>query len=452
MILNGFRVLYYCEGYHQFHSFNSMDNVPKIDAPSAAVREFREKEELDSLIKNLHIPTNDDDVRKCLRENDQPVEFLGESKESRRQRLAQFLARKTKRSRDDGDVESQGSDPDTLTEKVIEAYTTKGDDHLLKVRQEITQYVNDIRRSTNTATVENSNEGHNLSLYGSQSGFGRAVSSVKFLPQSGPFPRIATTDWSGWVSIMNLDDDMSLKANIHLFEGGILSGLGVCDDLICVGTGSGGIPVIKTSSDAQLQIIDTLKGHTGRVSQFEFHPSKKVGVSASYDATWKLWDLENMTAVLSQDGHTDAVTNIKINTEGSVAATSSFDKSVRLWDLRSGINILTNDDHIREVHALAWRNSYEYASAGADNTCYVYDLRNTKTEVLKIYAHTGCISDLHFNGDQLISASYDSTIKVWDPSGRKSNEILLGSRIMSIDFDHDNLVAGRWDRSVDWCK
>lgn len=425
-----------------------MDNVPKIDAPSEAVKEFREKEQLDSIIKHLHIPTNDDDVRRSLRENGQPAELLEESRESRRQRLAQFLAIK-KRKRED-DVEEPNNE--FSSEVLIEAHTSRGKDNLLRMRQEISQSVNDYRKNTTHITAPN-HESEKLALYGSQSGFRRAVSSVRFLPQSGHIPRVATADWSGCISIINLDDDMSSQAHMYLPEVGILSGLDTCDELISVGTGSGKIPLIKMGSDAQLRTSATIDGHNERVTQFEFHPNKKVGFSASYDATWKLWDLETLTAVLSQDGHTDAITNIKINLEGSVAATSSFDKSVKLWDLRSGLNILTNTDHLREVHALAWKNSYEYASAGADNTCYVYDLRNPKSEALKIYAHTGCISDLHYNGDQLISASYDSTVKFWDASGKKTNEILLGSRIMSIDLDPDNnLLAGRWDRFVDWCR
>ena len=41
-----------------------------------------------------------------------------------------------------------------------------------------------------------------------------------------------------------------------------------------------------------LQELATLKGHTDRLGRIAYHPAGRHLGTASFDATWRLWDLE----------------------------------------------------------------------------------------------------------------------------------------------------------------
>ena len=80
-----------------------MENTINIRAPTAEVEEYYAKLDLQETASKLHVPTNDDDVRKVLRDLNETVELPNEVKYSRRQRLRVILARNAIRNRRETD-------------------------------------------------------------------------------------------------------------------------------------------------------------------------------------------------------------------------------------------------------------------------------------------------------------------------------------------------------------
>ena len=62
----------------------------------------------------------------------------------------------------------------------------------------------------------------------------------------------------------------------------------------------------------------TLSGHRLGVTRVLFHPVYNVIVSASEDATVKVWDYETGGFEKTFKGHTDAVQDICFNNDGSI--------------------------------------------------------------------------------------------------------------------------------------
>lgn len=66
--------------------------------------------------------------------------------------------------------------------------------------------------------------------------------------------------------------------------------------------------------------IATLQGHTGRVCRVNFHPSGNYLGSASYDGTWRLWDVEKQKELLIQEGHSREVFALAFQDDGALVA------------------------------------------------------------------------------------------------------------------------------------
>lgn len=53
--------------------------------------------------------------------------------------------------------------------------------------------------------------------------------------------------------------------------------------------------------------LGTLEGHTDRLGRIAFHPMGRHLASASFDRTWRMWDLETQACLQEQEGHSRAV-------------------------------------------------------------------------------------------------------------------------------------------------
>ncbi|MDT9298615.1 MAG: WD40 repeat domain-containing protein, partial [Arthrospira platensis PCC 7345] len=65
-------------------------------------------------------------------------------------------------------------------------------------------------------------------------------------------------------------------------------------------------------------------------------PDGKRAVSASWDKTLKLWDLEQGGELATLSGHSFSVTSVAIAPDGKRAVSASNDKTLKLWDLEQG--------------------------------------------------------------------------------------------------------------------
>jgi len=119
----------------------------------------------------------------------------------------------------------------------------------------------------------------------------------------------------------------------------------------------------------------SLAGHRAPVNRVLFHPIYSLMISASEDATLKVWDFETGDYERTLKGHTDSVQDMAFDEKGNVLVSCAADMSIKLWD---------------------FTNSYE---------C-------TKT----LMGHDHNVSSVTFvpSGDFILSASRDKTIKMWE--------------------------------------
>jgi WD40 repeat protein len=72
-----------------------------------------------------------------------------------------------------------------------------------------------------------------------------------------------------------------------------------------------------------------------------FSPDGKTVASASGDKTVRLWDAATGAALQTLEGHTGRVSAVTFSPDGKTVASSSHDGTVRLWDAAMGAALQT---------------------------------------------------------------------------------------------------------------
>ena len=88
-------------------------------------------------------------------------------------------------------------------------------------------------------------------------------------------------------------------------------------------------------------MVCSLEGHRGGVSAVAVTPDGRRAVSASYDQTLRVWDLESGQTLRKLEGHTGWVYAVTIIPDGRRAVSASYDQTLRVWDLENGKEITT---------------------------------------------------------------------------------------------------------------
>jgi WD40 repeat protein len=275
----------------------------------------------------------------------------------------------------------------------------------------------------------------------------------------------------------------------------------------------GALDKAATSADAEVRrraeyILDKLypelrlTGHKGGVWSVWVSADGKRVLTGSADKTLRLWDGYTGQQLQVFEGHTDHVYGAALSPDGKRVLSGSVDKTVRLWDATTGKELqkATNGKelqkmtgHAREVYSVAGATKSKALFAGYDRQMYLWDLDTgvwvlfghtatgycvaysdqaklaatgahdplrirlldleTGTEVRKLIGHTQGIRSVCFSpdGTRLLSASYDSTLRIWDvESGKELKQIQAHKPLYSAAFSPDGkrIVSGGDDEAV----
>ena len=149
-----------------------------------------------------------------------------------------------------------------------------------------------------------------------------------------------------------------------------------------------------------------LSGHTGDVTSLAFSTDGTFLVSASYDKTVKLWDIQTGGIVKTFCGHTDTVHSASISADCTVIASGSHDRTVRLWNAWTGM-----------CYCIIKKHSTPYMSVSFSPT----------------------------NPQLLLSASGDWVVQQWDINGHQAGPSYEGNYAV---FSPDGTCVVTWKASA----
>src|SRR5229473_2976779 len=121
-------------------------------------------------------------------------------------------------------------------------------------------------------------------------------------------------------------------------------------------------------------LLRTLAGHSLPASGVTVTPDGKRAVSASYDRTLKVWDLDTGRALRTLEGHSLFVNGVAVTPDGKRAVSASSDNTLKVWDLETGRALRTLEGHTHHVNGMAVTpDGKRVVSASADNTTGIWE-------------------------------------------------------------------------------
>jgi len=172
----------------------------------------------------------------------------------------------------------------------------------------------------------------------------------------------------------------------------------------------------------------TLKSHRANITCVRFHPIFSSLVSASEDATIKIWDFETGEYDSTLRGHTNSVQCVAFDHTGNIMASCSADLSIKLWNFHSASKECTKTLKGHE-HNVSWvvftpTGDYLY-SCSRDKTIKKWEI-STGYCIQTIEGHDDWVRRVIVNdeGTLLASCSLDQTIRTWNPTNGQPIAVL----------------------------
>ncbi|KAF2124447.1 hypothetical protein P153DRAFT_379540 [Dothidotthia symphoricarpi CBS 119687] len=216
-----------------------------------------------------------------------------------------------------------------------------------------------------------------------------------------------------------------------------------------------GREILKTVRVQDAKIVDETNLRAAALSYADSHARQREGLGI-HDVKWShgqfsshiataaangkviLYDLNRASVELTRlHEHSRQVHKLAFNPhQGHLLLSASHDATVRLWDLRDmrrDVSTCRSRDQYPGINGgirdVLWSptDAVEFAFGTDNGTIQRWDFRNNKSPKQKITAHERtCTSiDWHPDGKHLLSSGVDRTVKVWDFSidGRRQKAV-----------------------------
>jgi periodic tryptophan protein 2 len=184
--------------------------------------------------------------------------------------------------------------------------------------------------------------------------------------------------------------------------------------------------------------------HLDTMTTLSYSPDSTRLVTGSDDGLIKIWDIASGFHIATFTEHTSAVTGSAYSKRGNILFTSSLDGSVRAWDMLRYRNFRTFTAPTRLSFACVAIDPSAEVVCAASHDSFDIHLWSVQTGALldRLSGHEGPVSTLAFtpDGRNLVSGSWDRTIRVWNVFDRSqtSEALQLTSDLLCVTVRPDS--------------
>ncbi|OVA06844.1 WD40 repeat [Macleaya cordata] len=164
-------------------------------------------------------------------------------------------------------------------------------------------------------------------------------------------------------------------------------------------------------------VLEHFKGRTTEkskdVTTLDWNGEGTLLATGSYDGQARIWSRDGeLRSTLNK--HRGPIFSLKWNKEGDYLLSGSVDKTAIVWDVKTGEWIQQFESHSAPTLDVDWRNNVSFATCSTDtmiNVCKLGERRPVKT----FSGHQGEVNAIKWDptGSLLASCSDDGTAKIW---------------------------------------
>ena len=133
--------------------------------------------------------------------------------------------------------------------------------------------------------------------------------------------------------------------------------------------------------------------HTDNVCAVSFSPADKNLVSASWDKTLKIWDIETISVLITLTGHTERVFTVAYSQDGKRIASGDEGGTIIIWNPETGEILKRFEGHLKSISSIQFSPDGKHiVSSSADKTIRLWDLEDHAE--LRQYNKTDTYSNL----------------------------------------------------------
>ncbi|CAO3670161.1 unnamed protein product [Umbelopsis ramanniana] len=203
-----------------------------------------------------------------------------------------------------------------------------------------------------------------------------------------------------------------------------------------------------------LSFRGTLEGHSGWVTAIAttFEAPDMI-LSASRDKSIIVWNLtrdENNYGIPRKSllGHNHFVQDLAISSDGQFALSASWDKTIRLWDLNTGTTTRRFIGHTNDVLSVSFSaDNRQIVSGSRDKTIKLWNTLGECKFNITEGGHTEWVSCVRFSPNPanpvIVSGGWDKIVKVWELTKCKlrTNHIGHTGYITSVTISPDGSLC-----------
>jgi len=200
-----------------------------------------------------------------------------------------------------------------------------------------------------------------------------------------------------------------------------------------------GTPTLRTP------ICELKGGHSSAVVAADWILGSDQVISASWDRTACVWDVNTGEMLHSLVGHDQELTHAAAHPFQRLVVTSSKDTTFRLWDFRDPIHsVSVFQGHSEAVTCVTFTREDKVVSGSDDRTAKVWDLRNMRSPLAAIRCESP-VNKLSVSATNIIAAPLDNrNVLLFDLNGQRLTRLPRSNRT-----GHRRMVcAAAWGEEI----
>ncbi len=172
---------------------------------------------------------------------------------------------------------------------------------------------------------------------------------------------------------------------------------------------------INLISTTDFKPIRTMQCDCGDQRSFVFSHDGRFLMAGGRDGAIHIFDTDEGSVINEYRKHRGRVRSLSLDASGEKLTSVGEDKCVQQFNWQTGEIIFENQLHTGKLLSLQILDDDRLVAAGADNTIQILDKRDGK--ILKqLVGHEGSVAVMLADDHYLITAGFDTTIRLWNMS------------------------------------